>query len=79
MFLLSAFYCIQMNPLCKLYIQPYGKNHQADTDVLNENVIQNRGEAGLSGQISISTNVLSTKWYHLGINAILLQQKPGFI
>ena len=30
-------------------------------------------------QISISTNVVSTKWYHLGVNAILLQQKTGFI
>ena len=30
-------------------------------------------------KISISTNVVSTKWYHLGINAIFLQQKPGFI
>ena len=30
-------------------------------------------------KISISTNVVSTKWYHLGINAIFLQQRPGFI
>jgi len=30
-------------------------------------------------EISISANVVSTKWYHLGINAIFLQQKPGFI
>ena len=30
-------------------------------------------------QISISTNVVSTKEYHLEINAIFLQQKPGFI
>ena len=29
-----------MNPLCKLYIEPHGKNYQADTDALNKNVVQ---------------------------------------
>ena len=53
------------------------KNCQAETDALSKNVVQYRGEAGLSQhpswmkclKISISTNVVSTKWYHLGINA----------
>ena len=31
-FLMRAFYCVQMKPLCKLYIEPYRKNYQADTD-----------------------------------------------
>ena len=48
MFLSRAFYCIQINPLCTLYIEPHGKNYQADTDALNKNVVQYRGEAGLS-------------------------------
>ena len=34
--------------LCKLYMEPFGKNYQADTDALNKNVVQYRGEAGLS-------------------------------
>ena len=56
------------------------KNYQADTDALNKNVVQYRGDCEWNvSQISISTNVVSTKWYHLGINAIFLQQKPGFI
>ena len=29
-----------MNPLCKLYIEPYGKNYQTDTDALNKYVVQ---------------------------------------
>ena len=29
-------------------IEPYGKNYQADTDALNKNLVQYRGEAGLS-------------------------------
>ena len=29
-------------------------------------------------QITISTNVVSKKWYRLGVNVIFLQQKPGF-
>ena len=37
---MRAFYCVQMNPLCKLYIEPYGKNYQRDTDALNKNVVQ---------------------------------------
>ena len=45
---MRAFYCVQTNPLCKLYMKPYGKNYQADTDALNKNVVQYRGEAGLS-------------------------------
>ena len=45
MFLLRAFYCIQMNPLCKLYIM---EDYQAETDALNKNVVQYREEAGLS-------------------------------
>ena len=61
------------------------KNYQAETDALNKNVVQYRGreeklvsvnilrEWNVS-QISISTNVVSTKWHHLGINAIFLQQ-----
>ena len=44
MFLMRAFYCVQMNLLCKLYIEPYGKNYQADTDAFNKNVVQYRGE-----------------------------------
>ena len=36
-------------------------------------------EEKLVSQISISANVVSTKWYQLGINSIFLQQKPGFI
>ena len=40
MFLMRAFYCVQMNPLCKLYIEPYGKNYQTDTDALNKYVVQ---------------------------------------
>ena len=80
MFVIWAFYCVHMNPLCKLYIEPYGKNYRADTDALNQNVVQYRGECEWNvSQIGISTNVVSTKWYHLGINAIFLQQKPGFI
>ena len=43
-FLMRAFYCVQMKPLCKLYIEPYRKNYQADTDALNKNVVQNRRE-----------------------------------
>jgi len=80
MFLMRAFYCVQTNPLCKWYIEPYGKNYQADTDALNENVVQYRGECERNvSQISTGTNVVSTKWYHFGINAIFLQQKPEFI
>ena len=30
------------------YIEPYGKNYQEDSDALNKNVVQYRGEAGLS-------------------------------
>ena len=30
------------------YIEPHGKNYQADTDALNKNLVQYRGEAGLS-------------------------------
>ena len=35
-----------MNPLCKLFIEPYGKNYmyQADTGALNKNKVQYRGE-----------------------------------
>ena len=41
-----AFYCIQMNPLYNLYM---GRTcSQADTDALNKNLVQYRGEAGLS-------------------------------
>ena len=56
-FLMRGFYCAQMNPLCKLmYIEPYGKNYQADTDTLNKNVVQYRGECEWNvSQISIST------------------------
>ena len=45
MFPLRAFYCIQMNPYvsCTSW-----KNYQAETDALNKNVDQYRGEAGLS-------------------------------
>ena len=32
----ESFYCVQMNPLCKLYVEPYGKNYQADNDALNK-------------------------------------------
>ena len=72
LFLMRAFYCVQMNPLCKLYIEPYRKNYQADSDALNKNVVHYRGECEWNvSQIGISTNVVSTKWYHLGINAIL--------
>ena len=68
MFLMRAFYCVQMNPLCKLNIEPYRKNYQEDTDALNKNVVQYRGECEWNvSQIGISTNVVSTKWYHLGI------------
>ena len=28
--------------------EPYGKNYQADTDTLNKNLFQCRGETGLS-------------------------------
>ena len=79
-FVMRAFYCVQINPLCKLYIEHYRKNYQADTDALNKNVVQYIGDCEWNvSQIRISTNVVSTKWYHLGINAIFLQQKPGFI
>ena len=62
MFLIRAFYCVQMNPLCKLYIEPYRKNCQAHTDALNKNVVQYRGKCEWNAsQISISTNVVSTK------------------
>ena len=46
MFLMRAFYCVQMNPLGKLYIEPYGKSYmyQADTGALNKNKVQYRGE-----------------------------------
>ena len=37
-------FCVQTNPLCKLYMKPYGKNYKADTDALNKNVVQYRGE-----------------------------------
>ena len=37
----GKFICVQMNPLSKLNIEPYGKNYQADTDALNKNY---RGE-----------------------------------
>ena len=42
----EPFYCVQMNPLCKLYIEPYGKNYmyQADTGALNKNKVQYGGE-----------------------------------
>ena len=30
------------------YIEPYGKNYQADTDALNKNLVNTAGEAGLS-------------------------------
>ena len=43
MFPLRAFYSIQIT-----YIEPYGKNYQADTDALNKNLVQYRGEVGLS-------------------------------
>ena len=87
MFLSRASYCIQMNPLCKLYIEPHGKSYQADTDVLNKNVVKHRGDAVSVNilcernvsQISISPNVVSTKLYHLGINSIFFQQRPEFI
>ena len=61
MFLMRAFYFVQMNPLWKLYIEPYGKDYQADTGALNKNKVQFRGECEWNvSQISISTNV-STK------------------
>ena len=46
---MRAFYCVEMNPLCKLFIEPYGKNYmwmmyQADTGALNKNKVQYRGE-----------------------------------
>ena len=64
--------------LCKLYMEPFGKNYQADTDALNKNVVQYRGECEWNvSEINI-TKVVSTKWYHLGITAIFLQ-KPRFI
>ena len=71
MFLLKAFYCIQMNPLCKLYIEPSGKDYQADTDANKQNVIQYRREAVSvnilcewnGSEISISTNVVYAKLY----------------
>ena len=44
MFLMRAFYCVQMDHLCKLHIEPYGKNYQADTDAFNKNLVQYRGE-----------------------------------
>ena len=39
---MRAFYCVEMNPLCKLFIEPYGKNYmyQADTGALNKNKVQ---------------------------------------
>ena len=40
----SFLLCVAMNPLCKLYIEPYRKNYQADTDTLNKNVVQYRRE-----------------------------------
>ena len=64
--------------LGKLYMEPFGKNYQADTDALNKNVAQYRGECEWNvSEINI-TKVVSTKWYHLGITAIFLQ-KPRFI
>ena len=46
MFLMRAFYSVEMNPLCKLFIEPYGKNYmyEADTGALNKNKAQYRGE-----------------------------------
>ena len=43
---MRAFYYVEMNPLCKLFIEPYGKNYmyQADTGALNKNKVQYRGE-----------------------------------
>ena len=80
LFLMRPFYCVPMNPLCKLYLEPYRKNYQADTDALFKNVAQYRGECEWNvSQISIWTNVVSTKWYHFGINVIFLQQKSEFI
>ena len=83
MFLLKAFYCIQMNPLCKLYIEPSGKDYQADTDANKQNVIRYRGEAVSvnilcewnGSEISISTNVVYAKLYQLGINAIFTMNR----
>ena len=42
MFLLRAFYCIQLKPLCKFYSDSFGKNYQVDTDALNKYVVQYR-------------------------------------
>ena len=42
MFPLGAIYRIQMSPSCKLYIM-----EETETDALNKNVVQYRGEAGL--------------------------------
>ena len=57
------------------YIELYGKNYQADTDALNNNLVQDRGRPDKEkklvsvkilcewnvSQISTSTNVVSTK------------------
>ena len=65
--------------LGKLYMEPFGKNYQADTDALNKNVVQYRGECEWNvSEINI-TKVVSTKWYHLGITAIFFAKAKIYL
>ena len=75
MFLLGAFYCVQMNPLCKLHIMEElssrnGCIKQECGSIQRRSWSHSTYFVNEMSQISISTNVVSTKWYHLRINAI---------
>ena len=62
-FLLIAFYCIQMNPLCKFYNDSFRKNYQVDTDTLNKYVVQYRQRR--SSEWSQSTSFVNEMFHKL--------------
>ena len=74
LFLLRAFYCIQTNSLCKLYIME--ELSSRNWCIKQEcGSIQRRSWSQFVNEMSHKlayqqNDVVSTKWYHLGINAI---------
>ena len=88
MFLFRAFYCIQMNPLCKFYSHFFGKNYLVDSDVLNKYVIQYRQRRSWSQSTSFVNEMFHKLayqqiWYPrngiLGVNAIFCNRSQGFL
>ena len=72
LFLLRAFYCVQTNSLCKYIMEELSSRNWCITQECGS--IQRRSWSQFVNEMSHKlayqqNDVVSTKWYHLGINA----------